>query len=108
MITISITEQHIKNGKRFSPRNCPIYLSFKEAFHNTKWEIISVAGIVCYRCRKDPDLNHTYLLPKHIKKWMHDFDGDRDVNPVSFQIDESELARPRPFIIRALKWLINL
>lgn len=81
-ITICVTEEDIKNGKRRSAALCPISLAARRAFFTNK--------LTTYMTLKLYDDNRKsiaeYELPARARRFVIDYDAERRVYPFTFTI----------------------
>ena len=76
---ISITAEHIKNGKRNSCTDCPVALALLEKNYD--------AYVSCRKLtvRKTPaDYHQPLYVPQTVRTFINNFDGGLEVFPFSF------------------------
>jgi hypothetical protein len=78
-ITIDVTAADIKHGKKGDCNSCPVALAASRVSN----DFYAWAG--CFSLRI---FGIRYNYPREIVQWVHDFDADKPVKPVSFTITE--------------------
>lgn len=84
MITITVTAEDIANGKTCNSRECPIALAVRR--------ILTTALVgPCFILIEGVGVNEQdtrIVLPSVARNFVSMFDGDKKVEPFSFQIEE--------------------
>jgi hypothetical protein len=80
-MTISVTKEDIKHGKRCDPDCCPIGRALSRAG-------IVHFGVVGPTVMVADDSDHAtgLPLPKEVKDWILEFDGAGPVEPITFDL----------------------
>lgn len=77
---ITITKEHINNGKIRSPWACPIALAAKDALD---MESVSVGNITIN------SIDKTYYMPEEAVRFIRRFDVSLPVEPFAFEATEN-------------------
>ncbi len=83
-MTIHVTEQHIKNGRKGGAGDCPISLALSAAMFR-----VERSGRIVTVGRKSwtPKDGKTFkLLPQNARDFIADLDGGKPVKPFSFEV----------------------
>lgn len=84
---IEVTEEDIKNGKRFSPGECPIALAIQRATGKR-----ATVGTI-YATTWEGDVPKIYNLPQTAIVFIRNFDSKtRVVSPFEFELEENTYA----------------
>jgi hypothetical protein len=76
---IKVTEEDVKQGKRWNPRESPIALACRREFPDTPVEVHSVA----IRLGED-----SWETSGPIRNWLHQFDNGVPVTPIVIQLHD--------------------
>lgn len=76
---INLTEDHIRNGKKFGSMECPVALALIDAT-NSSW-LVSYRGF----CRHIDNSNE-YCLPLKVRNFIERFDRGLPVKPMRFRL----------------------
>lgn len=80
---IEITEKDIKDGYPKNIQYCPLGLAAHRVFSTRV--MVDGARLYVYDSR---NIEIVYTLPEEISNWVSDYDNGKDVNPVSFELEE--------------------
>lgn len=88
MLTISVTDYHIKNGSKTDTHTCPVALSLLDSIKGhlycAEYEFLHVhQSLRLIR----------YSTPKIVKQFLKDFIAGKDVKPFSIEITEIDSAQ---------------
>ena len=77
---IQVTDWHIKHGIRGSSTCCPVALAVEEASRAMYGTCNVLVSDIIY-------INHhSYPAPQVVKKFIADFDEDKQVEPIEFEL----------------------
>lgn len=79
---ITVTQDHINNGKKVNPASCPIALAVKELGYS----FVSVGNTKCHFGQVIDAGYRTFLLPEEAVEFVHAFDYNWPVNPFEFEM----------------------
>lgn len=82
---ITVTQSNIDNGKRGEPDCCPVALALRDEYG--KGCCIFVGGKTASYPRGE------IKLPDSVGKFVRDFDNNIEVQPFSFEFDDSKVER---------------
>lgn len=82
-ITINVTQDDIKNGRRNSPYLCPIALSLKRETQNSTYITVGAK----YAILDFKQVGQVYRLPFDARLFISHFDNGLSVVPQSFTLD---------------------
>jgi hypothetical protein len=83
--TVRVDQKDIKRGKMWDAEFCPIAYALKD--EKFKDVYVDASGIQF----RDGDFAMTYKIPKEAKKFIRDFDDEKEVKPLSFKITLSDI-----------------
>jgi hypothetical protein len=78
--TINVTQEHIDKGKKISCSNCPVALAIGERV-TTESVYVHPRFIYLGKLMTERD------LPKEAQRFIRRFDGEKEVEPFSFDLD---------------------
>lgn len=81
-ITVSVTKNDIKNGKKCCDDSCPIALALKRKFKIQKKNDISVGSLIWLS--EETEIGGTYTHSQESRLFMYNFDADLKVKPAKF------------------------
>lgn len=81
MRTITVTEEHIKKGKRQSCIECPIALAINDA------AVFSTRAVVKHVSVREDNSLLTIPLPRKATSFIYHFDAAEPVEPFSFHLN---------------------
>ena len=106
ILTVNVTEDHIKCGRKKDPCGCPITLAVRDLFVNPKTTeppiVVSVDG-ECINFRRPGALPNAlvqdwefdpWVMPISLKKFILTFDAGEKVKPFSFEFDADDTLLP--------------
>lgn len=85
-ITIDVTAEHIKKGKRKNCKLCPIALAARGVIPED-WIWVDQCALTVRVDGPDIPSYPSYSLPEDAQEFIRRFDQGYEVEPISFEID---------------------
>lgn len=73
-----VTDKEIKTGIRASHNSCPVALTLRE--NGYPKALVGTSNIELSPVK-------TISMPSELIKWIDDFDSDKEVQPIEFELD---------------------
>jgi hypothetical protein len=84
---VNVTETHINLGTRNDCRNCPITLAVNDLYKEHRYQIKTGSKFLSVANRDGMHI-YSYLLPAIAQYFVDDFDSERIVCPISFEMPD--------------------
>ena len=81
---VKVTEEHIDEGVKGCPRNCPVALAFWDA---GAVDVRIGAGRADWRMSNDDLRAVSAKLPERVQEFVGQFDHGEEVEPLEFEIE---------------------
>lgn len=82
---VTVTQEHIDNGERYSPHSCPIALAVGE---DTSWINRVSVGPGSFAIQHVFS-EERYFLPKEAMQFVKQFDSGKHVEPITFEAERA-------------------
>lgn len=76
---ISVTEDHIKKGRKREPRFCPVAIAVRERLKLSEYQV-DVGNRIWIK-------DFPVEIPHAVNRFVSDFDNGRPVEPFEFDLD---------------------
>jgi hypothetical protein len=83
---VKVTISHIQQGVKLRQTHCPIALAIKEQYD---FSYVSVGSIAAHLY--EGSIRTECELPAEVQRFVKDFDTDKPVQPMEFELCKSEL-----------------
>ncbi len=84
-LTINVTQEDIKNGKRRSATKCPVSLALTRQ--------LSLETSIYFEGYFLPTITESIKFNnKQLADWIYNYDNDISVQPISFEIEKYDLS----------------
>lgn len=85
-VTVKLTQEHIDNGIRKSPCNCPIALALKEHFKASHVYVHNYGDVENNLILRGDIYSSSFKLSANASDFITAFDWCRTVTPISFSV----------------------
>jgi hypothetical protein len=85
--TISVNADHIARGIRQDSEHCPVALAVRGLFSNFAYVSVDADLIVVQRGDGSPEI--IFDSPREVQEFTYAYDGGVDVEPFTFELNES-------------------